>query len=337
MKILIEEIDRGEGRSAILIGGAAGNQSMELRGALIIDKPAGMTSHDVVARVRRIFKTRRVGHAGTLDPFATGVLVVCVGNATRLTQFLVGLDKRYTATIRFGYATDSHDITGKRVTATESSKLLRVEDITTVLLDFIGPQLQMPPMYSAKKVAGERLYRAAREGRDVERQACPITIHSLALLGGPAAIVENPDGTSDAAVSVHCSSGTYIRRLAHDIGERLQIGAHLVALRRESVGPHHVGQAVPLEILERLEQPNQTSAFLLTPADAIKHMPKLEVTEDEILRIRNGRQLDLDRVRLGSLQPGEVVGLCDRSGELQAVGELMAEPCVLKPRMVLTV
>jgi tRNA pseudouridine55 synthase len=335
--ILIEEIDRGKGRSAILIEGAAGNQSMELRGALIIDKPAGMTSHDVVARVRRLFKTRRVGHAGTLDPFATGVLVVCVGNATRLTQFLVGLDKRYTATIRFGYATDSHDITGKRVTAIESSKVLRVEDIAKVLVDFIGPQLQMPPMYSAKKVAGERLYRAAREGRVVERQACPITIHSLSLLDGPAAIVGNADGTTDAVVRVHCSSGTYIRRLAHDIGERLQIGAHLVALRRESVGPHHVGQAVPLAILERLEQPDQTSAFLLSPADAIKHMPKLEVTEDEILRIRNGRQLELDRVRLGPLQPGEVVGLCDRGGELQAVGELMAEPWVLKPRMVLTV
>jgi tRNA pseudouridine55 synthase len=157
------------------------------------------------------------------------------------------------------------------------------------------------------------------------------------LLDGPAAIVENADGTTDAAVRVHCSSGTYIRQLAHDIGERLQIGAHLVALRRESVGPHHVGQAVPLEILERLEQPDQARAFLLSPVDAIKHMPKLEVTEDERLRIRNGRQLELDRVRLGSLQPGEVVGLCDRSGELQAVGELMGEPRVLKLRMVLTV
>src|SRR5215471_4303126 len=167
---------------------------MELRGALIIDKPSGMTSHDVVARVRRVFKTRRVGHAGTLDPFATGVLVVCIGNATRLTQFLVGLDKRYTATIRFGYATDSHDLTGKPVTATESSNRLKVEDIATVLQEFVGPQLQLPPMFSAKKVAGERLYRAARQGREVERPACPITIHSLSLFDGTGGIVDNADG-----------------------------------------------------------------------------------------------------------------------------------------------
>jgi len=309
---------------------------MELRGALIIDKPSGMTSHDVVARVRRVFKTRRVGHAGTLDPFATGVLVVCIGNATRLTQFLVGLDKRYTATIRFGYATDSHDVTGKRVTAISSSKILKAEDIAAVLLEFIGPQLQMPPMYSAKKVAGERLYRAAREGREVERPACPITIHALSLLDGPVAIVDNCDGTRDAVVRVHCSSGTYIRRLAHDIGERLQIGAHLVALRREAVGPHQAEQAVALEELERLEQPDDGQGYLLSPADAIKHLPRVEVTEEEIIKIRNGRPLDLDDVRVPSLRPGEVVGLCDKTGELQGVGELVAEPRAIKPRMVLT-
>jgi tRNA pseudouridine55 synthase len=308
---------------------------MELQGALIIDKPAGMTSHDVVARVRRVLKTRRVGHAGTLDPFATGVLVVCVGYATRLTQFLVGLDKRYTATIRFGYATDSHDVTGKPVTAIASSKRLKEEDVAAVLLEFIGPQLQMPPMYSAKKIAGERLYRAAREGREVTRSACPITIHSLSLFDGPGGIVDNEDGTRDAAVRVHCSSGTYIRRLAHDIGERLQLGAHLVALRRESVGPHYAEQAVPLETFERLEEPDQGRAFLLSPAEAIKHMTRVELTQEEVIRIRNGLQVELDQVRLRSMRPGDVVGLCNMGGELQAVGELIASPLVVKPRMVL--
>ena len=133
-------------------------------GALIIDKPEGFTSHDVVARVRRAAGTRRVGHAGTLDPFATGVLVCCIGRATRLMQFLVGVDKEYIATVRLGYATDTQDATGKQIAPLRTSNELSLEDIRRVLDEFTGPQLQTPPMFSAKKVGGERLYRAARAG-----------------------------------------------------------------------------------------------------------------------------------------------------------------------------
>src|SRR5512143_2231531 len=148
-----------------------------MTGALIVDKPEGLTSHDVVSRVRRAAGTRRVGHAGTLDPFATGVLVCCIGRATRLVQFLVGLGKEYLATVRLGYATDTQDGTGKQITPLHSSKELSLEELQRVLNQFTGPQLQTPPMFSAKKVAGERLYRAARIGREVEREQVSIIVH----------------------------------------------------------------------------------------------------------------------------------------------------------------
>ena len=310
---------------------------MELRGAFIIDKAAGMTSHDVVARIRHVVKTRRVGHAGTLDPFATGVLVVCVGSATRLTQFLVGLDKQYAAVIRLGYATDTHDSTGKPVTPVIASNTLRVQDIAAVLTEFIGPQLQMPPMYSAKKIGGERLYRAAREGREIDRQASRITVYSLSLDLETRGIVDNPDGTKDFVVRVNCSSGTYIRRLAHDIGVRLELGAHLVELRRESVGNHQLEQAVTVETLEHLEDPGQVRGFLVSPADVIGHMPKVVLTEDQASGVRNGREVELDETLARSLGPAALARLCSSKGDLVAVGEVVAERCAIKPRMVLAV
>jgi len=308
---------------------------MDMQGALIIDKPAGLTSHDVVARVRRIVKSRRVGHAGTLDPFATGVLVVCVGYATRLTQFLVGLDKRYTATIRFGYATDTHDITGKPVTPVVSSKQLKAQDVTAVLLEFTGPQMQVPPMYSAKKIAGERLYHAAREGRDLERAASPVTVYAMSLVDESGGFLANPDGTLDATIDVHCSSGTYIRRLAHDIGVRLELGAHLVALRRESVGPHRIEHSVTLNRLEDFNELGQLRNVLLSPADTVIHLPRLELTDEELKRVRNGREILLNREVIRLPERIGVVALCNQKGDLQAVGELAPGRMAVKPQMVL--
>src|SRR5882762_13886 len=204
-------------------------------GALIIDKPEGITSHDVVARIRRATGTRRVGHAGTLDPFATGVLVCCIGRATRLVQFLVGLDKEYYATVRLGYATDTQDGTGKQITPLRSSTALGLEHVGRILSEFNGQQLQIPPMFSAKKVGGERLYRAARDGREVERDPVSIVVHSIALIEeGVPTLTTNEDGTAEFNMQVRCSSGTYVRTLAHDLGERLGVGAHLVGLRRIS-------------------------------------------------------------------------------------------------------
>src|SRR5262249_33331932 len=179
-----------------------------MNGTLIINKPEGWTSHDVVAKLRRILGTRRIGHTGTLDPFATGVLVVCIGVATRLVQFLVGLDKEYVATVRLGFATDTQGLTGRLVTELQSPREGSIAEVKRVLNQFVGEQLQLPPMFSAKKIDGERLYEAARQGREIERQAVPITIYEIELLQEDL-LKENADGTRDFKIRVRCSSGTY--------------------------------------------------------------------------------------------------------------------------------
>jgi tRNA pseudouridine55 synthase len=302
-------------------------------GALIIDKPAGLTSHDVVARVRRAARTRRVGHAGTLDPFATGVLVVCLERATRLLQFLVGFDKEYLATVRTGFATDTQDLTGKQITALESSDSLSVEKIDAVLKEFVGPQWQTPPMYSAKKVAGERLYRAAREGREVERQAVAITISRLDLLRVDET---NADGTRDFLVRVRCSSGTYVRTLAHDVGARLGTGAHLSALRRTAVGHFLVEDALTLEEVERRGGEGTLDAALIEPAAVVGHLPMLQIGDADLQLVMNGRELPLvnEAGMVEAIVPS-TMRICDKAGELVAVGEVEAGRRSLKPRVVL--
>lgn len=302
-------------------------------GSLIIDKPEGMTSHDVVARVRRAVSTRQVGHAGTLDPFATGVLVICVGRATRLVQFLVGLDKEYLATVRLGYATDTQDLTGKRITPFQSSDEVSLDSVRRVLNDFTGAQLQTPPMFSAKKIAGERLYRAAREGREVERKASPITVHTIEL---QSVIDSGEDGTRDFVIRVRCSSGTYVRTLAHDIGARLGVGAHLRALRRAAVGHFKLGDALTLDELERTGREGGIDNLLTSPADALAHLPLVRLDEEGVRRVANGREvqpagegLDLNQ---GHPFP---VRLCDKTGTLVAVGSYDTELGVIRPNVVL--
>ncbi|HMH42595.1 MAG TPA: tRNA pseudouridine(55) synthase TruB, partial [Pyrinomonadaceae bacterium] len=186
-----------------------------MEGTLVIDKPAGMSSHDVVARVRKIIATRRVGHTGTLDPFATGVLVVMVGKATRLMQFLGVAEKEYEAVIRLGYATDTGDFTGKRVSENEfhvRTQSIRQEDIEVAIQSLRGEMDQTPPMYSAKKVKGQKLYELARRGEEIERATVRITISAFESIGRDGRLLkENEDGTRDLAVRVVCSAGTYVR------------------------------------------------------------------------------------------------------------------------------
>src|SRR6267142_126898 len=203
-------------------------------GMLIIDKPVGMTSHDVVAQVRHILRERRVGHTGTLDPFATGVLAILVGRATRLAQFLSGLEKEYEAVIRLGYATDTGDITGKPVSdnAVNPGQKWTREQIEAALESLRGDIDQVPPMYSAKKQSGRKLYELARRGEVVERKPARVCIYkfepiNLASKPTPELLKDNLDGTFDFEVSIECSSGTYIRTLAEDFGKRLGVGAHL--------------------------------------------------------------------------------------------------------------
>ena len=305
-------------------------------GALIIDKPEGFTSHDVVARVRRAAGTRRVGHAGTLDPFATGVLVCCIGRGTRLVQFLVGLDKEYIGTVRLGYATDTQDGTGKQITPLRSSNELSLEEVRRVLNQFTGPRLQTPPMFSAKKVAGERLYRAARAGREVERGPVSIIVHSMTLIedGGPALNV-NEDGSCDFSIQVRCSSGTYVRTLAHDIGEQLGVGAHLVKLRRTEVGHFRLADALTLDEVERM-CPDDLRNALINTADMVSHLPAVLLDEGRIKLLTNGRAFSLSEDEAGIVaRSGISLRLCDRAGALVAVGEYDPIVNLVRPRVVI--
>lgn len=302
-------------------------------GSLIIDKPEGMTSHDVVARVRRAAATRRVGHAGTLDPFATGVLVTCIGHATRLVQFLVGRDKEYVATVKLGYATDTQDLTGKPITPLRSSDKVSLDNIISVLADFTGAQLQMPPMFSAKKIAGERLYRAAREGREIERKALPITVNSIELLS---ALDAGEDGTRDFVIRVRCSSGTYVRTLAHDIGARLGVGAHLAALRRTAVGHFKLKDALTLDEVERVGREGSLDGLLTSPADTLAHLPLVRLDEDGVRRVLNGREVQPPVEEVDLIQSNQLpVRLCDKTGALVAVGDYDLRLEIIKPRVVL--
>ncbi|HYY41487.1 MAG TPA: tRNA pseudouridine(55) synthase TruB, partial [Pyrinomonadaceae bacterium] len=226
-------------------------------GILVIDKLAGWTSHDVVARVRRILRERRVGHTGTLDPFATGVLVMLVGRATRLAQFLAGAEKEYAAIVRFGYATDTGDLTGvPRLAEGERVQPCAAwsdAEIEAACARLRGQIEQVPPMYSAKKIAGRKLYELARQGVEVERQAVRVVVRELeALPSDGALLTRHEDGTCELRVRVVCSAGTYVRTLAESIGENLGTGAHLSALRRTRAGDFRLVDAVSLERLNEM-------------------------------------------------------------------------------------
>jgi tRNA pseudouridine55 synthase len=311
-----------------------------MNGTLIIDKPEDWTSHDVVAKLRGILKTRRIGHAGTLDPFATGVLVVCTGVATRLMQFLVGLDKEYTATVRLGFATDTQDLTGKPISSLESSNGLTAAEVLRVLFEFQGEQKQLPPMFSAKKVGGERLHKAARAGIEVERQPSSINIYSLAMLDD-GAFTENPDGSRDFVMKVKCSSGTYIRTLAHDIGARLGVGAHLSALRRTAVGQFKIDRALSLTEIEQKKAEGVIESAMIRPAETLSHLPGLRLNQELLKMLSHGRELSLESAALDSLanlpesRAQQYVCLCDEQGELVGIGELLKERGVVKPKIVL--
>lgn len=210
-----------------------------MTGLLLVDKPVGMTSHDVVDRIRRIAGTRRVGHTGTLDPGATGLLIICIGAATRLSEHLTGLDKTYEGIMRLGVTSDSYDLDGVVSEASEVPAL-SVEEIQQACAQFTGDIEQVPPMVSAVKVGGERLYRKARKGEVVERPSRPITVHEFKVL---------QYAPPDVSVRVCCTRGTYVRSLCHDVGEVLGCGALLASLRRTFVGRYSIEDAATLEVL----------------------------------------------------------------------------------------
>ncbi len=249
-----------------------------MNGIIIIDKPQQWTSNDVVSRLRRVFNTRRIGHGGTLDPMATGVLPVFVGRATRGVEFFEHAEKVYETTIRFGLTTDTEDITGKVLTETEVS--LTETDLQAVLPRFRGEILQVPPMYSAIKVNGQKLYDLARKGREVERQARPITIHELELLEFQG---------KEARLRVRCSKGTYIRTLCKDIGEALGCGGCMAALRRVEAGEYTLEGSIPLRQLLDISEAGGDVEHLLRPVDTMfAGHPVLHLNEKQARLVKNG-------------------------------------------------
>lgn len=243
-------------------------------GILIVDKPAGWTSQDVVAKLRGVFHEKRIGHGGTLDPMATGVLPVFLGRATRAVEFFEHADKTYLAALRPGVVTDTQDITG--TVLHEQPADVSPEALAAVLPRFLGPQEQVPPMYSAIKVGGKKLYELARAGKEVARKPRQIEIFSL-----------DPCGTDgqNLLLRVHCSKGTYVRTLCHDIGAALGCGGCMAALRREQAGVYTLAQAVPLE--ELLHHPDPAS--LLMPVDSLfAALPAAALFAPQEKKCRNG-------------------------------------------------
>ncbi|MDT5123500.1 MAG: tRNA pseudouridine55 synthase [Acidobacteriota bacterium] len=311
-------------------------------GVLIIDKPAGLTSHDVVARVRRILSERRVGHTGTLDPFATGVLVVLIGRATRLAQFLSNAVKEYEAVVRFGYATDTGDATGKKLdvsrpqNATEGIvHALGERKIESALDSLRGEIEQVPPMYSAKKVQGKKLYELARRGIEVERAAMRVTIYEIEAVRRDGALLRrNEDATCDLQVRVVCSAGTYIRTLAESIGERLGMAAHVTSLRRTRAGDFGIEAALTLDELKIEAETGDVEAAILSPYAALSQMPFVHLTTDEARRALHGIALHLKRETETNWLDDEPVRMCDADGHLIAVGFYDAAAGTLHPRVV---
>ena len=245
-----------------------------MNGIVIVDKPQGWTSQDVTARLRRVYATRRIGHGGTLDPMATGVLPVFVGRATRGVEFFEHAEKTYETVLLLGRTTDTQDVTG--TVLAEKTVRLSPADIENVLPRFRGDILQVPPMYSALKVNGKKLYELARKGQEVERQPRPITVFELTNLGF--------DGTR-LRLRVKCSKGTYIRTLCQDIGEALGCGGCMEALRRVRAGEYGIEDAVPLEQLLESETPER---YLRSLDTMFAHCPAVTLTANQEKRCRNG-------------------------------------------------
>jgi tRNA pseudouridine55 synthase len=295
-------------------------------GFLVLDKPTGLTSHDTVARCRRIFSLKRVGHAGTLDPDATGVLLVGLGRATRLLQFLSGLPKRYTGEVVLGIATSTLDSSGT-ATGTWDMGHVTLEMARKAAAGLTGDSLQMPPMVSAIKVGGRRLHELARQGIDVERRPRPISVTRFDVAAAPLVPDATPGYGPVLTIDVECSSGTYVRSLAADLGTALGGGAHLRALRRQRVGPFSLAEAVTLEHLEQFPT-------ALPPLEAVRSMQHVVVGTDLESAVAVGKVLPIELVGTEGGAGGGPWALVSGEGELLAVYQAH-KPGQMKPIVVL--
>jgi tRNA pseudouridine55 synthase len=288
----------------------------ELKGVLPVDKPVGPTSHDVIAAARRALAIRRIGHTGTLDPFASGLLLLCIGPATRLAEYLTPLPKTYLAVMRLGEATDTDDPTGEVIARNEGWRGLGEAQVRDALHTQQGALEQLPPLFSAKKVQGVRMYAAARRGEAPPRQPARVTVHRIELLS-----VRLPE----VEFEVECSSGTYIRAIARDVGELLGVGGHLRELRRTGSGAFRVQDAVPVD---QLGDPDRVRRALVPLAQAVVHLPRVVLDDEQAQAVKLGRTVSAPP-ELPLQQP---VALCVAGGDLVAIGE--ARGTVIQPRKV---
>lgn len=287
---------------------------MEPSGVLIINKQEGMTSHDVVNRIRRLYSTRRVGHTGTLDPMATGVLCVLVGRAAKAAEYLSADRKEYVATLRLGITTDTEDITGSILS--ECNTLPSPERVREIAADFVGDIMQIPPMYSALKVDGQKLCDLARRGVSVERKPRPITVHSIE--------VSDTDKSSDYLLRVSCSAGTYIRTLCADIGKALGCGGAMATLCRSAAGDFSLNDSYTLPSLEEMSEEERYS--LLLPIEALfSELPAVKLVPFYEKLARSGCEIYQKKIR-SSLPIGTRVRLCSESGSFFALGEIREYP-----------
>jgi tRNA pseudouridine55 synthase len=274
-------------------------------GVLVVDKPVGLTSHDVVQIIRRGTGIRRAGHTGTLDPRASGVLVILIGPAVRLSEYVSASDKRYQATIRLGSSTDTYDSEGI-ITSTAEVGDISEEDFDEILQKFVGEMEQVPPPYSAIKVKGRKAYEMARKGEDVELEPRIINVYSLEILEW---------APPEAVIDVYCSSGTYVRSLANDLGKEMGTGAHLVGLRRTKSGRFTLRDAVPLRRLQEAFDAGNWYKFLIPAAEALADWPMVELDPDEVELIRHGHRVpaedDQSGWARGVSQQGDLVALLE--------------------------
>jgi tRNA pseudouridine55 synthase len=289
-----------------------------ISGVLVVDKPVGLTSHDVVQIVRKGTNIRRAGHTGTLDPRASGVLVILIGPAVRLSEYVSASDKRYQAVVRLGATTDTYDSDGRVVN--QAPVNITEEQFENVLEKFIGEIEQVPPPYSAVKVKGRKAYEMAREGEEVDLQPRTIEVYNLELLEW---------APPEAVIDVYCSSGTYVRSLAHDLGEELGCGAHLVGLRRTKSGRFTLRDAVPLRKLREAFENGNWYQYLIPAAEALSDWPAVDLTPEEVDAIRHGHRIGGEPPEKGTLARG-----ISEQGELVALLEFDTDVAEWQPRKV---
>ncbi|WP_167956750.1 tRNA pseudouridine(55) synthase TruB [Anaerosporobacter faecicola] len=300
-----------------------------INGIINIYKEKGFTSHDVVAKLRGITKQKKIGHTGTLDPDATGVLPVCLGNATKLCDLLTDKDKEYKTVLQLGTTTDTQDITGQ-ILEQKQVKVTK-EQICEVIQSFVGDIMQIPPMYSALKVNGKKLYELAREGKVVERKPRPITIHDITIQD----IILEQD-CQEVHMTVSCSKGTYIRTLCHDIGEKLGCGGCMKSLIRTKVSQFTVENAITLEQAQKLQEAGSLEEHMVTVADMFPHYPKIIVNELGERFLANGNPLRLEHIqnieeaKQSALGEDKQVRIYNKENQFHAIYE-WGDPTLLKP------